>query len=91
MDLSADGSSVPILFFARHGCFPVSRVRHPAPGQQDFEVKRPFIQGNQVEHIWVSDVRLVGNRVDKPVVRSERGRKEASLRQGILSRSTKIA
>jgi uncharacterized protein YegJ (DUF2314 family) len=37
-------------------------LKHPAPGQQDFEVKKPFIQGNQVEHIWLSDVRFVGNR-----------------------------
>ena len=37
-------------------------LNHPAPGQQDFEVKKPFIQGDQVEHIWLSDVRFVGNR-----------------------------
>src|ERR1700731_1481505 len=37
-------------------------LKHPAPGQQDFEVKKPFVQGNQVEHIWLSDVRFVGNR-----------------------------
>jgi uncharacterized protein YegJ (DUF2314 family) len=37
-------------------------LRHPAPGQTDFEVKKPFIQGNEVEHIWLSDVQFVGNR-----------------------------
>ena len=35
-------------------------LNHPAPGQQDFEVKKPFIQRDQVEHIWLSDVRFVG-------------------------------
>ena len=33
-------------------------LNHPAPGQQDFEVKKPFIQGDQVEHIWLSDVQF---------------------------------
>jgi uncharacterized protein YegJ (DUF2314 family) len=40
----------------------ITALNHPAPGQQDFEVKKPFIQGNEVEHIWLSDVRFVGNR-----------------------------
>jgi len=40
----------------------ISALNHPAPGQQDFEVKKPFIQGNQVEHIWLSDVRFIGHR-----------------------------
>jgi uncharacterized protein YegJ (DUF2314 family) len=40
----------------------ITALKHPAPGQQDFEVKKPFIQGNEVEHIWLSDVRFVGNR-----------------------------
>ena len=40
----------------------ITALKHPGPGQQDFEVKKPFIQGNEVEHIWLSDVRFVGNR-----------------------------
>jgi uncharacterized protein YegJ (DUF2314 family) len=39
----------------------IAALTHPAAGQEDFEVKKPFIQGNQVEHIWLSDVQLVGN------------------------------
>ena len=39
----------------------IAALEHPAPGQEDFEVKKPFIQGHQVEHIWLSDVRFVGN------------------------------
>ena len=39
----------------------IAALEHPAAGQQDFEVKKPFIQGHQVEHIWLSDVRFVGN------------------------------
>jgi uncharacterized protein YegJ (DUF2314 family) len=40
----------------------IAALKHPAPGQQDFEIKRPFIQNGQVEHIWLSDVQFVGNR-----------------------------
>jgi uncharacterized protein YegJ (DUF2314 family) len=40
----------------------IAALKHPAPGRQDFEVKKPFIQGNQVEHLWLSDVQFVGNR-----------------------------
>ena len=40
----------------------ISALQHPASGQQDFEVKKPFVQGDQVEHIWLSNVRFVGNR-----------------------------
>lgn len=37
-------------------------LKHPTAGQTDFEVKKPFIQGNEVEHIWLSNVEFVGNR-----------------------------
>jgi uncharacterized protein YegJ (DUF2314 family) len=37
-------------------------LRHPAAGQQDFEVKKPFVQGDVVEHLWLSDVTFSGNR-----------------------------
>jgi uncharacterized protein YegJ (DUF2314 family) len=40
----------------------ITALEHPGAGQQNFEVKKPFIQGNQVEDIWLSDVRFVGNR-----------------------------
>ena len=40
----------------------IAALKHPAPGQQDFEVKKPFIQKGQAEHIWLSDVQFVGNR-----------------------------
>jgi len=39
----------------------IAALEHPAPGQEDFEVKKRFIQGHQVEHIWLSDVRFVGD------------------------------
>jgi uncharacterized protein YegJ (DUF2314 family) len=39
----------------------IAALEHPAAGQEDFEVKKPFTQGDQVEHIWLSDVRFVGN------------------------------
>jgi uncharacterized protein YegJ (DUF2314 family) len=40
----------------------IAPLKHPGPGQQDFEVKKPFIQKGQLEHIWLSDVQFVGNR-----------------------------
>jgi uncharacterized protein YegJ (DUF2314 family) len=42
----------------------ITVLKHPASGQQDFEVKEPFIEGNEVEHIWLSHVRLVGPRFE---------------------------
>src|SRR6476646_3295546 len=32
-------------------------LQHPT-GQQDFEIKKPFTRGDEVEHIWLSDVKL---------------------------------
>ncbi len=40
----------------------IGAVKHPATGQTDFEVKKPFVQGNEVEHIWLSDVQFTGSR-----------------------------
>jgi uncharacterized protein YegJ (DUF2314 family) len=57
-------------------------LKHPATGQQDFEVKKPFIQGNQVEHIWLSDVRFVGNRFQGQV--DNQPRKIRGLKLGQL-------
>jgi uncharacterized protein YegJ (DUF2314 family) len=41
----------------------VRALKHPSPGQQDFEVKKVFVQGNQIEHIWISDVQIVGHHL----------------------------
>jgi uncharacterized protein YegJ (DUF2314 family) len=40
----------------------IAALKHPAPGQKDFEIKKPFIQNGEIEHIWLSDVQFVGNR-----------------------------
>ncbi len=40
----------------------ITALEHPAPGQSDFEVKKPFVQGDHVEHIWLSHVRYSGRR-----------------------------
>jgi uncharacterized protein YegJ (DUF2314 family) len=55
-------------------------VKHPAQGQEDFEIKKPFIQNGQVEHIWLSDVRFVGNRFQGRV--DNRPRKIQGLKVG---------
>ncbi len=38
----------------------LSAVRSPAAGQTDFAVKRPFVQGDKIEHIWLRDVTYDG-------------------------------
>jgi uncharacterized protein YegJ (DUF2314 family) len=40
----------------------ITALQHRANGQKDFEIKKPFIQNGQMEHIWLSDVEFVGNR-----------------------------
>jgi uncharacterized protein YegJ (DUF2314 family) len=42
----------------------IAALKNPGPGQQDFEVKKPFVQGSEVEHIWLSDVRFVGKHFE---------------------------
>jgi len=40
----------------------IDALKHPVAGQTDFEVKKPFVQGSDVEHIWLSDVQFSGSR-----------------------------
>jgi uncharacterized protein YegJ (DUF2314 family) len=40
----------------------IAALRHPSPGQGDFEVKKPFVKGTELEHIWLSGVTFSGNR-----------------------------
>ena len=42
----------------------IAALKHPGPGQQDFELKKRFVEGDQVEHIWLSDVKIVGNHFE---------------------------
>jgi uncharacterized protein YegJ (DUF2314 family) len=42
----------------------ISALEHPGPGQQDFEVKKPFIEGDQVEHLWLTDVRFINKHFE---------------------------
>jgi uncharacterized protein YegJ (DUF2314 family) len=60
----------------------IAVLRHPAPGQQDFEVKKPFTQNGQVEHIWLSDVKFIGNRFQGRV--DNQSRKIQGLKLGQL-------
>jgi uncharacterized protein YegJ (DUF2314 family) len=43
------------------GVFILALQKRP-PGQSDFEVKKLFMQGDVVEHMWLSDVTFSGNR-----------------------------
>ena len=40
----------------------IQALAHPAAGQSDFEVKKPFVQNGVVEHLWLSEVTFKGNR-----------------------------
>jgi uncharacterized protein YegJ (DUF2314 family) len=40
----------------------ITALQHPSTTQRDFEVKKPFVQGTEKEHIWLSDVTFSGNR-----------------------------
>jgi len=40
----------------------IAALKHPAKGQHDFEVKKPFAKNGEVEHIWLSDVEYSGHR-----------------------------
>lgn len=40
----------------------IAALRKPTPDQRDFAVKKKFVQGEAVEHLWISDVRFTGNR-----------------------------
>jgi uncharacterized protein YegJ (DUF2314 family) len=40
----------------------IAALKNPKPGQKNFEVKKVFIQGDEVEHLWLANVHLSGNR-----------------------------
>jgi uncharacterized protein YegJ (DUF2314 family) len=53
----------------------IAALKHPAKGQHDFEVKKPFVKDGEVEHLWLSHVEFHGNhfhgRVDNHPHRME--------------------
>jgi uncharacterized protein YegJ (DUF2314 family) len=40
----------------------IDALEHPTPGETDFEVKKPFVDKGEIEHIWLSDVKFIGGR-----------------------------
>ena len=40
----------------------IAALRRPTPEQRDFAVKKKFIRGEAVEHLWLTDVKFNGNR-----------------------------
>ena len=45
----------------------IGALQHPSPGESDFEVKKPFLEKGNVEHIWLSDVTFIGGRLQGKV------------------------
>jgi uncharacterized protein YegJ (DUF2314 family) len=62
----------------------IAALKHPAPGQKDFEIKKPFIQNGQIEHIWLSDVQLVDNRFQARIDNQPRKIQGLTLGQVVL-------
>jgi uncharacterized protein YegJ (DUF2314 family) len=60
----------------------IAALQHPTAGQKDFEVKKPFVAGNQIEHIWLSDVQFIGNRFQGKI--DDQPRKIPGLKFGQL-------
>jgi uncharacterized protein YegJ (DUF2314 family) len=60
----------------------IAALQHPTAGQKDFEVKKPFVAGNQIEHIWLSDVQFIGNRFQGKI--DNQPRKISGLQVGQL-------
>jgi uncharacterized protein YegJ (DUF2314 family) len=69
----------------------IAALKHPGAGQQDFEIKKPFVQGDQVEHIWLSDVRLVGNRFQGQVDNKPRKIQGLKLGQRVTLKPSEIS
>ena len=40
----------------------ITALQHPVAGQHDFQVKKLFIKNGKGEHIWLANVKFVGNR-----------------------------
>ena len=40
----------------------IAALRQPTAEQRDFAVKKKFVQGEAVEHLWLTGVRFTGNR-----------------------------
>ena len=38
----------------------IGALQHRSPEESDFEVKKPFVEKGNIEHIWLSDVTFVG-------------------------------
>ena len=50
----------------------IDALEYPAPGETDFEVKKPFVQSGEIEHIWLSDVKFLGGRFQGTVATCRR-------------------
>jgi len=61
----------------------IAALQHPTATQHDFEVKKPFIQGDNKEHIWLSNVTFSGNRFHGLVDNTPRNIKGLKLGQRV--------
>jgi uncharacterized protein YegJ (DUF2314 family) len=58
----------------------IAALQHPVAGQEDFAVKKPCLQNGEEEHLWLSDVRFIGNRFEGKV--DNRPQRIKGLKQG---------
>ncbi len=40
----------------------ITALQHPGPGMKDFQVKKLFVKDGKGEHIWLANVKFIGNR-----------------------------
>lgn len=40
----------------------IAAIKSPSKSQRNFEVKKPIVEGDKVEHVWVRDVTYDGKR-----------------------------
>jgi len=59
----------------------IAALKNPEPGQRDFEIKKTFIQGSQMERLWLSDVRFVSGHFQGRVDDKPRNIRELKLGQ----------
>jgi uncharacterized protein YegJ (DUF2314 family) len=69
----------------------IAALGHPGPGQQDFELKKRFVQGDQVEHIWLSDVKIVGNHFEGKIDNQPRKIQGLTLGQVVSVKRNEIS
>lgn len=69
----------------------IAALKHPEPGQRDFEIKKTVIQGSQWEQLWLSDMRFVSGHFQGRVDDKPRNIGELKLVQAVSVNPNQIS